>query len=98
MAFMGVIKQFERRVGALDRRAEDIHDRYGPNLSSRWLAELNDLQKQKEQIVANLVASLPNHLDAEGMEKLSRHINERVKRRTKVKPEHIHTEPEDDHN
>lgn len=98
MAFTGVIKQFERRVGALDRRAQEIHDRYGPNLSSRWLAVLNDLQKQKEEIVSNLVASLPNHLDEEGMEKLSRHINERVKRRTKVKPEHIHTEPEDHHN
>jgi hypothetical protein len=89
-AFLVVIKKFERRVGALDRRAQEIHDLNGPNLSHEALAQLNELQKQKEEIISNLVASLPNHLGADGVEKLRRHVNGRVKRKTKIKPEHIH--------
>lgn len=90
-AFLAVVNEFEQRVGALDRKAQDLHDRYWPNPSNEVLAQLNEMQRQKEAIVAELVASLPTRLGTDGIEKLQRHVNERVKRRVKMAPEHIHS-------
>lgn len=90
-AFLVVVNEFEQRVGALDRKAQDLHDRYWPNPSHEVLAQLNEMQKQKEGIVAELVASLPTRLGAAGMEKLRQHINERVKRKVKMTSDHIHS-------
>jgi hypothetical protein len=83
-AFLVVVKQFERRVGNLDRQAQELHDLNGPNPSHDVLAQLNELESQKEVIVSQLVDSLPNHLDEDGMAKLHRHLNERVKRKVKM--------------
>ncbi|SRR6266545_1499394 len=89
-ALLAVGKEFNQRVGVLDRKAQEFHDRYWPNPSHEVLAQLNKLQSQKEEIVAELVASLPARLGASGMDKLRRHIDERVKRKTKWAQEHVH--------
>ncbi len=89
--FLAVLREFERRVGPLDRRAEEIHaQNWRPNPSPAVLAELNALQVQKEAIIVELIASLPVRLGADGAARLHRHINERVKRKTKIGPPHIH--------
>lgn len=88
---LAVVDKFEKRVGVLDRQAKDIWGRNGPNLDSRSLARLNDLQRRKEEIVTKIVASLSDDLGVEAKEKLSKHVNERVKRKVKVTPTHIHT-------
>jgi len=89
-ALLAVAKEFEERVGVLDRKAEKIHEKNGPNLDSHALAQLNELQQRKEGIVADIVASLPTRLRADNMEKLRRHIDQRVKPKTKLYPDHIH--------
>lgn len=90
-AFLAVVQEFEQRVSPLDRRAEEIHaQNWRPNPSPAVLAELNALQAQKDAIVAELIASLPTRLGVDGAERLRQHINERVKRRTKIGPPHNH--------
>lgn len=83
-AFLVVVKQFERRVGTLDRQAQELHDLTGPNPSQDVLAQLNELESQKEVVISEMVDSLPNHLDEDGMAKLHQHLNERVKRKMKM--------------
>lgn len=89
-SLLAVVEDFERRVGILDRKAQRIHERNGPNLDSHALTQLNELQRRKEEIVAEIVASLPDRLGADSMEKLRRHVNERVKPRVRMNPDHIH--------
>lgn len=83
-AFLVVVKQFEQRVGNLDRQAQELQDLNGPNPSRDVLAQLNELESQKEAIVSQLIDSLPNHLDEDGMTKLHRHLNGRVKPKVKM--------------
>lgn len=89
-ALLTLAEEFEERVGVLDRKAEKIHEKNGPNLNSRALAQLNELQQRKKEIVADIVASIPTRLGAYDMEKLRRHIDQRVKPKTKLYPDHIH--------
>lgn len=88
-AVLRVVERFERRVGALDRQAEQIHAQ-NPHPDSAALARLNLLQQQKEAVIAELVASLPRRLGVDGAERMRRHVNERVKRRVRITPEHVH--------
>lgn len=83
-AFLVVVKQFEERVGNLDRQAQKLHDLNGPNPSHDVLVQLNELENQKEVVISQLIDSLPNHLDEDGMAKLHQHLNERVKRKVKM--------------
>jgi hypothetical protein len=86
-AFLAVAHAFEERVGVLDRRAQEI---WQVNPSPEVLAELNVLQQQKEIIVAELISSLPARLGPNGARRLHQHITDRVKRKTKIGPPHIH--------
>lgn len=85
-----VVKQFQRRVGYLDRQAQQLHDIHGIDMSHEVLAQLNELQRQKELVVAELVESLPNHLDERGLAKLHQHLEGRVKRKMTIIPDHVH--------
>ena len=87
-AFLAVVQEFEQRVGVLDRRAQEI---WQVNPSPEVLVELNALQQQKEAIVAELIASLPVRLGPNGATRLHQHITDRVKRKTKIGPPHIHS-------
>jgi hypothetical protein len=80
---LAVADDFERRIGELDSKAQQIHEQSASNLDAQAIAQLNSLQGQKEKIVDELIASLPNRLGADGAEKCRQHITERVKRRMK---------------
>lgn len=85
-ALIAAAEEFQQRVSMLDRQAKEIKDHNWPNPSSAVMAQLTALQQQKENLVTEIVASLPTRLGASGMEKLRRHINERVKRRVRMIP------------
>jgi len=90
--FLAVVAEFERRVGPLDRRAKEVHEQNPQrDLTPAEYAELETLQRQKEAIVTELMALLPARLGAEGTTRLQQHISERVKRKVKIYPEHIHS-------
>lgn len=85
-AIMAVAEGFEQRVGVLDRQAKEIKGRAGSSRSAEVRANLAKLQKQKEAIVADVMASLPGRLGGEGAEKMRQHINSVFKRKMKVRP------------
>ena len=87
---LSVVDEFERRVGKLDRQAEKIHEKRGPNLDSQALARLNALEQQKNEIIADIVQTLPGRIDVDNLDNLRTHIKERVKRNVKMIPEHVH--------
>lgn len=82
-ALLTVAGDFERRVGELDRKAQQIHEQSGSNLDAQALAQLKELDRNKERIVDEIIASLPVRLGADGAQKCQQHINERVKRKMK---------------
>lgn len=83
-ALLAAADEFQQRVGALDNQVIEIKRRNWPNPSPEVMAQLTRLQRQKEAIVMEIMASLPGRLSAEGMDRLRVHINERVKRRIKM--------------
>ena len=85
-AILAVAEGFERWVGVLDRQAKEIKGRAGSGRSAEVLGSLKQLQKQKEAIVADVMASLPSRLGGEGAEKMRQHINSVFKRKMKVRP------------
>lgn len=89
-ALLAVVKKFESRIGAIDRKAKKIHEQKGPNFDDQALAQLNRLQEQKEEIVADIITSLPSQMGTEDSDRLRRHVNDRVKRKIKITPEHTH--------
>jgi acetylornithine deacetylase/succinyl-diaminopimelate desuccinylase-like protein len=89
-------EEFRQRVSILDKQAAAIKDRhffkdadgkYQPNGStatSEERTQLQQLQRQRESIVADIVASLQQRLSADGFAKARQHVNERVKHRIKI--------------
>lgn len=91
-ALMKVAEEFNTRISVLDHQARRIKDRNwhkpGPP-DSQTIAQLKQLHRQSETIVAEVVAFLPARLSSAGLLKLRQHINERVKRRIKIFPNSI---------
>jgi hypothetical protein len=83
-AFIAAAAEFQQRVNVLDQQAIEIRKRNWPNLSTEEKAQLTRLQRQKEIIVTEIVASLPRRLRADGVNKVHAHVNERMKRRIKM--------------
>jgi len=83
-AFLIVATTFQERVAVLDSQVKSVKDRNWPSPSAEVMAQLTQLQQQKEVIIAETVASLPNRLSASGLESMRRHVNERVKGNMKV--------------
>jgi len=85
-ALRTVADEFKQRISVLDLQAKQLKDRYWPNPSPLVMAQLTGLQKQREAIIAELVASLPRHLGSDGAAKLTQHLNDQVKRRVRIVP------------
>jgi len=83
-AFIAAADEFQQRVGALDQQATEIKKRSWPP-SPQAMAELTQLQQQKEEITREIVASLPRRLGAEGSNKVWKHVNERVKKKVRIR-------------
>lgn len=79
-------EQFQQQVSPLDQQVKELRDkkRLDPNLEIK--AQLKRLQQQKENIVAETVASLQKSLSEKGVEKLREHLNGQVKRKVKYTP------------
>jgi hypothetical protein len=83
-AFTVIAEEFRQRVSPLDQQAVEIRKQHWPNINPEVKAELTRLQSRKEAIVAELIASLPKRLSADGVNKVRMHVNERMKRRIKM--------------
>jgi hypothetical protein len=80
-------EEFDQRVSTLDRQATVIQDRYHPAhppMAFNDKEYLKQLQKQKESIVVDVVASLPQRLSTEALKNLRKHIKERMKPKMKM--------------
>lgn len=90
---LAIAAEFENRVAAFDHEAKEIRDRHAIGLgSAEDKVKLGNLKKQKEALVKEIVASLPNHLGTESAQKLQKFINERMKPKVKLLPQVIATE------
>lgn len=85
-ALLAVAEEFRLRADIIDKRAESIKAKGGQRLGMAAVLQLNELQRQKEGLVLEVVDSLPARLSALGAVKLRLHINERVKRKIKIIP------------
>ncbi|MEJ7860912.1 MAG: hypothetical protein WKF90_04660 [Pyrinomonadaceae bacterium] len=81
-------KDFRERVSTLDTQAARINIRTRTNpppvLTQSQVSQLRQLETQRNLIVESVAAILRNRLSGSGSEKLRRHVNERVKRKTKI--------------
>jgi len=76
----------QQRTALLTQQAKEIKNRNFPNPSPQVMQELTLLQRQREAITDELIATLPNRLSASGLQKLRRFTNEHVKRKVKILP------------
>jgi len=86
-ALIAAAQEYALRVGVTDNQANTIIMRYHPAhppLSSEDKNYLEKLNKQRKSIVNDVAASLSQRLSADGFVKVRQHINERVKRKTKI--------------
>lgn len=81
---MAVSAGFVEQVGVLDRQVAEIKDREWPDPSPEVMEQLTELQRQKEALIAEAVASLPTRLGRDGVTKLRKHIHDRVKHKITI--------------
>lgn len=86
-ALIDAADEFQRQVSVLDSQAVEIKSSNQP--SSQATAQLKQLQLQKEALVAEIVASLFYKLTETGMNKVRRHVIERVKKNSILKAEQV---------
>lgn len=85
-ALLAVAEAFRQRAGILDNQVKEIKDRKWPNPNLEVMAQLTNLQGKRESLVAEVMASLPHRLGRSSAQKISQHINERVKHKMKIVP------------
>jgi hypothetical protein len=79
--------EFGKRIGPVDRQITEVKNRSTwPDPDEQTKLQLNELNRQKEQIVIELMASLSAKMGASRADILHRHINEKVKRKMKIVP------------
>lgn len=83
-AFIAAADEFQQQVGVLDQQAAEIKKRGWPP-SPEAMTELTRLQQQKEAITREIVASLPRRLGTEGSNNVWKHVNERVKKKVRIR-------------
>jgi hypothetical protein len=85
-------EEFKRKISVLDQQANAIKNRNWPKPTSQDMAELADLQSQREALVSSTVDSLTDRLDrldGTASQKLTLHINEKIKKRMKKIPSQL---------
>lgn len=84
-ALLAAADEFQQRVGALDQQAGEIKKNHWATRTPETMAQLAQLQRQKDAILAEIIASLPRRLSAGGLNRLRAHVEGRVKPRTKIR-------------
>jgi hypothetical protein len=91
-ALMAAAQDYYDRVSLLDTQAAEINFRAHPEhlpLSAEEQDELELLENQQQTVVNDVMASLTNSLSAAGAAQMRQHIDERVKRKTKIFPNEV---------
>lgn len=86
-AVVSLADEFWQRVSVLDEQVKQIKDRTWPNPSQEVMSQLQQLEAQKQSIVAEIVASIPTRLSADAVAKLQNHIDTKVKPNVKIFPD-----------
>jgi hypothetical protein len=85
-SLLAAAEEFHRKVSVLDRQAQEVKGNNRFDRSPEKLSKLKGLQKQKEVLVMEVVATLPGRLGADVAEKLRGHMNNVFKRKMKIRP------------
>jgi len=85
-ALLAAAGQFRQQVSVLDNQVKSIKDQHWPNPSSDVMAQLKQLQDQKEALVLAAVASLQTRIDAEGRTRVQQFVHNNFKRKIKMSP------------
>ncbi len=81
---MELARSYVDRIANLDLTAAELKNRHWPNPTPEVMSLLGQLQAEKDQIVASIVASLPAKLGNDAAFKLAQHVQNHVKPKTKV--------------
>ncbi len=82
-ALIAAAESFHRQVAHLDGQAKAIKDQSWPNPTPEVMARLTLLQKQKEALADRVIATLGTKLSPAGLNRVSHHVNRRIKHLTK---------------
>jgi hypothetical protein len=85
-ALIATAEEHHRRITVLDNEAAKIKGRSWPEPAPEVMAKLTELQMGNEALTAEIAASLPTRLSAEGMQQLRNFIIEHVKPAIKIMP------------
>lgn len=85
-SLLAAAEDFNRRASVLDRQAQEVKGNNRFDRSPEKLSKLKGLQKHKDALVMEVVATLPGRLGADVAQKLHEHMNTVFKRKMKIKP------------
>jgi len=85
-ALLAAAGQFSQQVSVLDNQVKSIKDQHWPNPSSDVMAQLKQLQDQKEALILATVESLQTSIDAEGRTRVQQFVHNSFKRKIKMSP------------
>lgn len=88
-AIFAVAEEYKQQVAAIDTSAngakvQELRNQSG--LSSTTQSRLMELRSQRDLLIDKSVVSLSNRLSPDGLAKMSKFINERVKKKVKMRP------------
>ncbi len=83
-ALMLAAREYKRLVEPIEREADDIKDHNWPNPGSTARARLNQLQRDKEEVIAGVASELNGRLQTyRSFDKWTHHFSNTVKRKIK---------------
>jgi len=84
VALLAIANEFGQKSRDLDRQAAEIKDRSWPEPPAEAIAALQGLQERNDDLVREVMRSLPRRMGAVAAFRLDAHISERVKRQIKI--------------
>jgi len=85
-ALQTVVREFAARIEVLDERAARIKDRAWPDPEPDAIAALGRLQDEQDDLLREIMRSLPDRLGPRPAARLSAHVNRYVKRHIIMTP------------
>ncbi len=85
-ALEAVVRGFSLKLEKLDKSAAEVKDSAWPDPGPAAIAELEDLQQRRDDLVRQVMRSLPALLGPKAAARLDRHITENVRRQIKIFP------------
>ena len=85
-ALIAIADEYEQRIGVLDRQASELRERGGLQPNPVIAKQLAYLEEQHEALINETIAALPARLSREAVDRVAKHVNERMKRKMKIVP------------